>query len=103
MKTMRLFALTAAVASFVAVSPPAAAWGPVGHTEVGRVADGLLTGNARRHVHSLIGMPLATAGPWADCRRDGKGATGPSPSVTHDPGFSKTCGSFWKPAHAARE
>src|SRR4051795_3331023 len=104
MKKMRRFALAAtAIVALGALSPPAAAWGPVGHTEVGRVADVLLTGNARRHVRSLIGIPLATAGPWADCLRDVKGATGPSPSVTHDAGFSKTCGPFWKPAHAARE
>jgi hypothetical protein len=100
MKNKCLFGLAAAA---LAAASPAAAWGPVGHTEVGRVADGLLTGNARRHVRRLIGMPLATAGPWADCLRDVKGATGPHPTVIHDPHFAATCGPFWKPANAARE
>jgi len=99
-KTLRIAIIAAALA---AVAVPVGAWGPVGHSEVGRVADALLTGNARRHVRTLIGMPLASAGPWADCLRDVHGATGAHPSVTHDPHFRATCGAFWAPAHAARE
>jgi hypothetical protein len=95
---------TALAAALLAASAvPAAAWGPTGHSEVGRVADALLTGNARRHVRSLIGIPLATAGPWADCLRDVHGATGPHPNVVHDEKYRATCGPFWAPAQAKRE
>lgn len=57
------------------------AWGPTGHSEVGKIADDLLEGHpkAAAQVRAILGdITLAQAGPWADCLR----------SVSGPPGFA---------------
>lgn len=57
------------------------AWGPTGHSEVGKIADDLLKDHpkAAAQVRAILGdITLAQAGPWADCLR----------SVSGPPGFA---------------
>ncbi len=64
------------------IATNAQAWSPTGHSQVGAIADGILKKhpNAAAQVRALIGMPLARAGPWADCIRD---VGGPAKGFTY--------------------
>ncbi|MGH7249922.1 MAG: S1/P1 nuclease, partial [Minisyncoccia bacterium] len=53
-------------------SQEAFSWGDVGHKTIGRIADGLLNSNARKHVSEILGSDVATlenAAVWPDCLR----------------------------------
>jgi S1/P1 nuclease len=63
----------------------ARAWGPVGHSEVGAVADALLESHPRAaaQVRLILGpVTLAQGGPWGDCIRS---VTGPADGFRYQP------------------
>jgi hypothetical protein len=78
----RIVAITAAA---IALAGPAAhAWGPVGHSEVGAIADELIRSHrAADQVRTILGpVTLAQAGPWGDCIRS---VTGPADGFRYQP------------------
>jgi hypothetical protein len=90
----------AAAAVALAFAAPVQAWGPTGHQVIGALADAQLNPHAKAKVAQLIGMPLRTAGPWADCVKDVKG--GPAHGhYVEDPNYKSSCGVFWTPAMEA--
>lgn len=73
----RLLVIVTVAVSCAASS--AYAWGPVGHSEVGKIADDLLKDHpkAAAQVRAILGeISLAQAGPWADCLRSVDGPPG---------------------------
>lgn len=67
--------LLAVLAILIGASPTAWAWGKLGHRASGRIAESLLTPNAKAAVRDLLepGESLADASTWADeVRRDRK-------------------------------
>ncbi len=45
------------------------AWGAQGHALVGKIADSLLTENAKAHISRIVGFSLEQSGPWLDCAK----------------------------------
>ncbi len=43
--------------------------GAEGHALVGKIADNLLTENAKAHINRIVGFSLEQSGPWLDCVR----------------------------------
>jgi hypothetical protein len=65
-RTASVLVLIALLAALLPAAP-AAAWGPIGHHAVGRIADNHLTPKAARAVERLLGPEsLAQVGVWAD-------------------------------------
>lgn len=99
----RSFAALLAAAAMVSTN--AQAWGPDGHKQVGAIADALLVQhpNARSHLQSILGIPLAAAGPWADCVKSVEG--GPAkPKYKPNDQYKSSCGVFeTKPGMAEME
>ena len=78
----RIFVVTAAAIAMA--GPSAQAWGPVGHSEVGAIADELIKSHrAADQVRTILGdVTLAQAGPWGDCIRS---VTGPADGFRYQP------------------
>lgn len=96
MKLRRLLVLVAAALACAAA--PAIAWGPTGHSEVGRIADELLKDHphAAGQVRAILGdISLAQAGPWADCLRSVGGP--PGFAYTHSDIYGAPCVAFEGP------
>jgi hypothetical protein len=89
-------AAAAAALSLSLASPPAQAWGPDGHREVGSLADRMIAEhrNAATQVRAILGrIKLADAGPWADCIRSVSGPEGGF-KYTHSPIYGAPCVKF---------
>jgi hypothetical protein len=78
--------LIVAIAVAVVMAGSAAqAWGPVGHSQVGAIADALLKRHPRAaaQVRIILGpVTLAQGGPWGDCIRS---VTGPTDGFRYQP------------------